>query len=484
MDRHGSPSLGPRNDASSRITKPDAGGGAAADKLAALKARVAAAISGSGSAAASASASAQTQQKKGLNVELHPALADTWKPASSSRANEAKQQSRPRQPQAGQSKPQKPDEAKSNPYFNPSLQGPQQRQPRHLRFHEKGKFIEQGQALRRQAKLEELKKRIASTSKRAGIDEDADVEKNFVVDAPPDVEWWDEGLLVDNSYDAPKLDGPDAIVTPYIQHPVQIEPDGPEVVVKPMYLTAKEQKKIRRQRRHQDMKEEQAKQRLGLLPAPVPRLKLGNMMRTMGEQAVKDPTQIEAMVRSQIREREETHLQMNADRQLTKEEREEKLQRNQEADANKGLHLLVFKIMNLSNGSHRWKINRNSEDLGATGLALLNPRFNLVIMEGGPYAIRKLRHLMVDRIDWGESAPSRVAEGKNEGLREWLKAENEDGSLKDLSANKCVLLFDGEVKTRAFKKFSSRVTESDSEAREFLARVKMENFWNLAKSTS
>ncbi len=65
--------LGPRYDPSSRIQKPEP----AADRMAALKARVAAAIGGS-------------KAKGGLNVGLHPALEDLggWK--SGNKAGDAK----------------------------------------------------------------------------------------------------------------------------------------------------------------------------------------------------------------------------------------------------------------------------------------------------------------------------------------------------------------------------------------------------------
>lgn len=163
--------------------------------------------------------------------------------------------------------------------------------PRQLAFNQKGKYIQQGNALRRQAALEAMKRRIAEQTRKAGIDEDLDVEKNFVVDAPPDVEWWDEGLVDGKTYndiDDPsklKITTPDSIVTEYIQHPVALEPPQEKhaVTAQPMYLTSKEQAKIRRQRRMAELKEMQAKIRLGLVPAPPPKVKKGNLMRVLGD---------------------------------------------------------------------------------------------------------------------------------------------------------------------------------------------------------
>jgi len=91
---------------------------------------------------------------------------------------------------------------------------------------------------------------------------------------------------------------------------------------------------------------------------------------------------------------------------------------------------------------------------------------------------------MMNRIDWTENAPSREKDGKQGAVRQWLIAEDEKGGLKDLSSNSISLLFEGEVKNRAFKRWGSRVVETDSEAREILARVKMDNFWTLAKTST
>lgn len=291
MDRSQQSGLGPRHDTSSRVQKPES----AADKLAALKARVSAAIDTS-------------KAKGGLNVGLHPALQDleSWKPGargkdagpSASRASQNNKDSSQRWNKSASPMspaPSSRDGKRSNPYIDETAatQEPsgKQRQSRQLVFNQKGKYIQQANALRRQAALEAMKKRIAEQTRKAGIDDDLDVEKNFVVEAPPAVEWWDEGLINGSSYDilddasGLKIDTPDSIVTEYIQHPVALEPpqDRQAPAPKPMFLTSKEQAKIRRQRRMAELKEMQAKIRLGLVPAPPPKVKKGNLMRVLGD---------------------------------------------------------------------------------------------------------------------------------------------------------------------------------------------------------
>ncbi|KXH35879.1 pre-mRNA processing factor 3 [Colletotrichum simmondsii] len=484
MDRQpDSLGLGPRHDPNSRVSKPES----AADKMAALKARVAAAVGVS-------------KAKGGLNVGLHPVLESLGQTKAPARANDGKPSgSRPHSDSKFSTGFKAPDAAGrgrdaplSNPYFNDQQAAQpasgRQRQARSLNFHAKGKFIQQAAALRRQAALEEMKKRIAAQTRKAGIEDELEMEKNLVVDPPPDIEWFDGGLVDGTSYDCIDDESKlkikqDTIITEYVQHPVALEPPQEKntPALKPMYLTPKEMAKTRRQRRMAELKEQQAKIRLGLVPAPPPKVKKSNMMRVYADSAVKDPTAVENLVNRQIAERQQNHLEANEERKLTKEEKHVKLATNQEKDAAKGIHILVFRIDSLANGRNRFRIQKNAEQHALTGICIMHPRMNLVIVEGGEHSIRKYKKLMLERINWTENAHSQ--EGKTQQqVREWLVAENESGDLKDMSHNECKLVFEGEEKTRAYRKWGSKVCESDAEARDALARAKMDNFWAVAKN--
>ena len=450
-----------------------------------------------------------SRARGGLDVGLHPALlSDISTDLRGAKGRQSAQgkaaaNRRTESPVTGAGKEKALDlsspsleEIKSNPYFDPSLGPkatiPKPRQSRQLVFNQKGKYMQQAAALRRQAQLEAMKKRIAERARQAGIDEDLDAEKAFLVPAPPAVEWWDEGLVNGNDYSAiedennMKIDTPDTIVTAYIQHPVLLDPPQEKHMPqqKPMFLTPKEQAKIRRQRRMADLKEQQAKIRLGLEPAPPPKVKKSNLMRVLGEQAVKDPTAVEARVTREIAERRENHEAANEERKLTKDQRREKLASQQEKDAEKGIHVSVYRIDNLANGRNRFKISKNAEQHALTGVCIMHPRLNLVIVEGGAYSINAYRKLMLNRIDWTENpGPNSVREGNREALASWLETEDEKGELKDFSTNSCSLLWEGQAKTRSFRKWlGGRICESDSQAKDVLARGKMENFWILAKS--
>lgn len=455
-----------------------------------------------------------SRAKGGLDVGLHPALmGDSGQDSRSSKGRQAIQPkfattmaNRRAESPTSASKPGKgkkqldlsgpsAEETRNNPYFDPSLGAKtatlKARNPKQLIFNQKGKYIQQAAALRRQAALEQMKKRIAESSRKAGIDEDLDTEKAFLVPTPPDIEWWDEGLVNGKDYasiDLPgslKIDTPDSIITIYIQHPVALEPPQEKNMPapKPMFLTAREQAKLRRQRRMADLKEQQAKIRLGLEPAPPPKVKKSNLMRVLGEEAVKDPTAVEARVNREIAERAQKHVEMNEERKLTKDQVHEKLAEKQGMDAAKGIYISVYKIDSLANGRHRFKISKNAEQNALTGVCILHPRFNIVIVEGGEHSISFYKKLVLNRIDWTEnSAPNSVREGNKEAMTSWLQAEDEKGNLKDLGLNKCVLIWEGEQKSRSFRKWSSKICSTDSEARRLLEKSKLESLFTLAKS--
>lgn len=489
---------------------PASGASASSDKIAQLRARVAAATSRSKELATQSKPQIPSppvyqddfgRARGGLGIGLHPDLQEN---AMQDRFNKTKQQGR-YPGQKGKQEEQKKaqldlsaptlEELKANPYFDTSISvknaAGKGRSSRQLIFNQQGKYIAQAAALRRQAQLEEMKRRIAERARQAGIDEDLDTEKAYLVPKPPDIEWWDEGLINGNSYDAIddvrnlKIDTADSIITIYIQHPVQIQPPQDKIIpaAKPMYLTSKEQAKLRRQRRMADLKEKQAKIRLGLEPPPPPKVKKSNLMRVLGEQAIQDPTAVEARVNREIAERKAVHEQTNEERKLTKEERHEKLGKQQVDDAAKGIHVRVYKIDSLANGKHRFQISKNAEQNALTGVCIMHPKFNLVVVEGGEHSIRAYDKLMQNRIRWQEmEAPTRVQEGNREVQAKWLEAEDGNGELKDLSANRCDLIFGGEEKNRGFRKWvGARVCETDGMARDVLSRAKMDGFWAVAK---
>lgn len=117
-----------------------------------------------------------------------------------------------------------------------------------------------------------------------------------------------------------------------------------------------------------------------------------------------------------------------------------------------------------------------------SGTVVCGPKQTLICAEGGQKSIRDYTKLLLNRINWSENDIPPVREGNRVAKEKWLQAQEEDGTLKDLSGNKISLIFEGETGSRAFRKWAFKVVETDKEAMDALGRAKMENFWTMAKS--
>jgi U4/U6 small nuclear ribonucleoprotein PRP3 len=66
-------------------------------------------------------------------------------------------------------------------------------------------------------------------------------------------------------------------------------------------------------------------------------------MRVLTNDAIQDPTKVEAQVRKEMQKRQETHLKTNEERKLTEEQKREKLRRKMDEDSDKGTIVCVYK---------------------------------------------------------------------------------------------------------------------------------------------
>ena len=122
-----------------------------------------------------------------------------------------------------------------------------------------------------------------------------------------------------------------------------LEPNKPVHV--PVFLTKKERKKLRRQSRREAWKEKQDKIRLGLAPPDEPKVKMSNLMRVLGNEAVMDPTKVESHVRQQMAKRLANHEKANADRKLTPEQRKAKNEKKMKEDTNFGVNVAIYRFV-------------------------------------------------------------------------------------------------------------------------------------------
>ncbi|KAJ9519140.1 hypothetical protein QJQ45_007695, partial [Haematococcus lacustris] len=227
----------------------------------------------------------------------------------------------------------------------------------------------------------------------------------------PEVEWWDRALLASGSYEAdveqPLSQGlrptlKEAKITLFVEHPVPLEPpsEAPPPPPQPLKLTAKELKKMRTQRRQAREKEKQDLIRQGLLEPPKAKVKLSNLYRVLGEQAVADPTMLELETKKQMQERQAAHDDRNLSRALTPAERKEKKLRKLFDD--NGLEVLtsVYRIGRLDSKLNKIKVDINARENHMSGTALIAPDFSLVVVEGCRKATKRYAKLMLRRIDW------------------------------------------------------------------------------------
>ncbi|KAF9226276.1 PRP3-domain-containing protein [Gyrodon lividus] len=463
------------------------------------------------------------QQGAGLKMAAHPLLLDTTPAVPQSKKDRYK----PMQPKFAsikaniRSAPTPPPaptpvlnvEVKSNPYASgPSVvkdsgfEGvPRERSGRSFRFNAKGKYVQLGNQMRQESQLEALKQRIAESARKAGLDSEFEtLEKNIKREPPPEAEWWDAALLPNKTYDDLALGfeqlnirTPDSPVTLYIQHPIPIPAHGDKnrATLKPLKLTAKEQKKMRKQRRQAELQDKRDRIRMGLIPPDPPKVRLANLMKVLTSDAVQDPTRVEARVRREVAMRKHTHEKMNAERKLTDEQRREKIENKKVEEEKKGLCGAVFKVKNLSDPAHRFKVRKNAEQMNLTGLCIFNPGFCMVYVEGGEKFIRQYKNLMLRRIAWTEAARPRggedvVIEEGDEGGEGVSKGKTRaDGGGEtggeeagtSLEDNACYLVWEGQLRDRAFNTYKPRSCPTDGAAKEALGQ-KLAGYWDMTKN--
>uniref|UniRef100_A0A665U0Q0 U4/U6 small nuclear ribonucleoprotein Prp3 n=1 Tax=Echeneis naucrates TaxID=173247 RepID=A0A665U0Q0_ECHNA len=322
------------------------------------------------------------------------------------------------------------DDLESTSYFDQRVFiTPAQRPRRSFKFHDQGRFEKIAQRIRTKAQLERLQNEIAQAARKTGIQASTKL------------------ALI-----APKKDLGEG-----------------EPVTLGVYLTKKEQKKLRRQTRREAQKEVQEKVRLGLMPPPEPKVRISNLMRVLGTEAVQDPTKVEAHVRAQMAKRQKAHEEANAARKLTAEQRKEKKVKKLKEDTTDGVHISVYRIRNLQNPAKKFKVEANANQLYLTGTVVLHRDVNLVVVEGGPKAQKKFKRLMMHRIKWEEHNSKR---------------DDPDGDDDTKRNNKCWLIWEGTAKERSFGDMKFKQCPTESMAREHFKKHGTEHYWDLALSQS
>uniref|UniRef100_A0A0K0FGG0 U4/U6 small nuclear ribonucleoprotein Prp3 (inferred by orthology to a human protein) n=1 Tax=Strongyloides venezuelensis TaxID=75913 RepID=A0A0K0FGG0_STRVS len=291
----------------------------------------------------------------------------------------------------------------------------------------------------------------------------------------PNIEWWDKFILERDNYDKlPTVDDLlsedfSHIITELVAHPIKKKPPNePEKEIYPVaYLTKKEQKKIRRQNRKEIQKEQAERVRLGLEKPPEPKVKVSNLMRVLGTEAVQDPTKMEAHVKKQVAERLKKHIDANAARKLSDEEKAEKKRKKMAEDTSLGVHVSIYKVKSLQNPSKKYKVETNAKQCQMTGIVIFTENFSIVVVEGGPKQQKYYKRLMLHRIKWNE-----------EELGEAPSDDKNGSTSSDVINNECNLIWEGIVLKRNFTGMKSVFAENPKQARDLLEKHKVAHYWD------
>ncbi|EPB69741.1 pre-mRNA processing factor 3 [Ancylostoma ceylanicum] len=367
----------------------------------------------------------------------------------------------------------------SSLWIRGSVRALQREKKKMFNFHEKGEFEQLANKQRAVAKLERLQAEISQAAKSTGIS--SAVKLAMITpagkssDDVPDIEWWDSIVLESDSYDAI----PDTSVetrfkdtiSELVEHPIKLKPPTDPMTPQylKVYLTSKERKKIRRQNRKEMQKERTEMIRIGLAKAPAPKVKISNLMRVLGSDAVQDPTKMEAHVRKQMADRLKKHQQANAERKLTDEQKAAKKTKKIAEDTSLAVHVAVYRVKSLLHPAKKFKVEMNAKQLQMTGVILLHKNINLVVVEGGPKQQKFYKNLMLNRIKWEDEVIGQKKDADKDAPGE---------------RNSCQLIWEGQVKRRNFRDFSVVTATIEKQARDLLEKHNVAHYWDVAYSTT
>ena len=267
---------------------------------------------------------------------------------------------------------------------------------------------------------------------------------------PPPVEWWDARLLLAKAGPLAPSNLASAKLTDLVEHPVPLPPAHapPPPAAQPLRLTAVERRKLRTRRRAAREAERQTLVRQGLLAPPPPKVRLSNLARVLGADGAADPTAVEAEVRRQMAERAAAHEDRNLAAALTPAERRAKKAAKLAAGGGGGggddgtVGVAVYGIAGpalAASPKLRFKVRANAVDLHLAGTAAATPAGAVVVVEGGPRALRKFKRLMTARIDWAVPDGGGVAAAA-------VEADPPEG----WAPSRCVVAWEGGVADPAF----------------------------------
>lgn len=407
------------------------------------------------------------RQSRGLQTEINPLLL-------SSNLNLIKEQFKNENPYLSTST------LRSNDKVTKRLE-------RGLKFHEKGEVSSQIERQREEQRLEyerqkeqeilnkiRREKEQAETSAKIARGELPDTkvgEDKYIrrIEDVPEVEWWDKPYLDDQLNVLPKYQGgyeeesesdeEDEVPSiKYVHHPVPIKVHNAKPTTK-VFLTKKEQKKIRRNRRKVEREEKETRIKMGLDPKPKPKVKLANMMSVYeNNQNITDPTQWEHTVIEQVEQRKRTHLETNM---IRHEEAVKRRKESKKVELSTDNCCKVFRFKSLANPKIRFKLSTNSKQLALRGACLRvgDQGEGMIIVVGSEKSCKFFERLVLERIKWDEPFRDRATD-----------------TLIETPNNHAEKVWQGYLECSKFPRWFMKVCRDDLELKNTLRQFDAEHF--------
>lgn len=396
-------------------------------------------------------------------------------------------------------------------FFDPRMResGPPERKARAtMEFVKPGKYIAQAATMRMKQLEKDMAAAAASTSSSAAM-RDAAAHTAVAILKPaaiPAVEWWDTKLLKDASaYPASPSLLADAVswdrVTSFVYHPVEVDSltTAPPPPPMPVLLTKKERMKIKKRTKREELKEARDRVRLGIDAPAEPKMRIQNLMNVLLNDTVADPSLMESRVRAQMAQRVEGHLEANASRKLTSEQKAEKRRRKYLEDTSHEVHVAVYRAGDLADGKSRYQIDINAQQWNLAGVAVLHPDCTVVVVEGGPKNQRRFRRLMLHRIRWKRRRKGAMEQAEADAAGEHQEEDDDDDDDSDDESDAgfaasdattrsrtgaCALLWSGIIPKTRFpsQRFTFENCRSEAMARSYLAKMDMANYWDMCRA--
>lgn len=310
----------------------------------------------------------------------------------------------------------------------------------------------------------------------------------------PDVEWWDKKYylperVTDDSEEGEEENDDDDeeedMYCPsikYVLHPVPPKisnsnsdrSDMPFIKAR-LYLTSRERKKLRRNKRKLQQEEKEQKIKLGLLPKPTNKIKMSTMMNQEGK-GIDLPTGWEREVKEAMIERKREHDLMNQRRHelAIKIQQDRRMSGNVDNGGNV-IWVKVYRFRQLINPSIRYKLSMNSKQLGLRGLCLRNREDGpgiIIIMSEREKTIRFMNRLIMERLPWRQSFSMKSY---------YSQKDEDDRKMIDMSNNEIKLVCSGQINKGEYEKFPRKwfmkVCQNEEEIKQILSRFEAEHYY-------